>query len=268
MGVPRLFAVPFLDVSRFFLLALPLCFSINVYSAEGHDASPSTKMVVRLAAEDSWPPYSDGEGQGLSHDLVKAAFDVLDTDVETHVMPYSRVEHLIQSGQFNGGFNVTRQESTESLFHFGQEPLLTAPASFFFSPKSKTVYRSYEDIPDGTRIGLILGYEYGDIFQKNRARFQEIRVSKQQQIIRMLISGRIDAAIMFDEVAAHTLVEKLDLDAQAIVKGFQNHVSDIYVAFSLKDPMSGIFSERLDSGLRQLRESGAYEAIENRHLAR
>jgi polar amino acid transport system substrate-binding protein len=224
--------------------------------------------VVRLAAEDSWPPYSDGQGKGLSHDLVKAAFKAVKHDVKVSVMPYARVEYLVQSGQFNGGFNVTRQESTESLFLFGKQSLLKAPASFFFNASDKTVYKSYDDIPDGTRIGLILGYEYGDIYQKNRERFKEVRVSKQHQIIRMLISGRIDAAIMFDEVAAYTLREKLSLKSDAIVKGFKNHVSDIYLAFSLKHPMSGVYSERLDAGLKRLRASGEYGRIVQQHLGR
>jgi len=228
-------------------------------------AFSETPTSVSLVAEDSWPPYSDSQGRGLSNELVSAAYNLVGIETQIAVMPYARVEHQVQAGKFDGGFNVTRQASTEELFVFGQQPLLSAPASFFFRRAEGQTYSSYEDVPDGIKIGLIIGYEYGDIYQQNKHRFVEIRVSQQQQIIRMLMAGRIDAAIMFDEVAAYNL-RRMGLETDRIDKAFQNHVSEIYVGFSLKNDRSAHYAERLDKGLLNLKASGEYQKIVDRHF--
>jgi len=139
-------------------------------------------------------------------------------------------------------------------------PLLSAAASFYFSQAHGKVFESYDTLPNGTRVGLIIGYEYGNIYQTNRHRFTETRVSYQHQLIRMLLAGRIDAVIMFDEVAKFTLAE-MQLAKGSLQQGFQNHVSDIYVAFSPNNPSAPYLSERLDKGLNLLKESGEYQRI-------
>ncbi len=223
-------------------------------------AENSRLPTVRLAAENSWAPYSDERGEGLSNRLVKAAYAAVGYEVDISVMPYARVEYQVLNGVSDGGFNVTRQASTEDLFLFGRVPLLKAAASFYFSREHAKAFESYDALPDGTRIGLILGYEYGDIYQANRHRFIETRVSYQYQLIRMLLAGRIDAAIMFDEVAKFTLAE-MQLPKGSLQQGFQNHVSDIYVAFSPNNPSAQNLSERLDKGLSLLKESGEYRRL-------
>ena len=220
----------------------------------------STSTQVQLVTEDSWPPYSDVNGQGLSTDLVSAAYRAVGKRVSVNVMPYARVERHIRAGLVDGGYNVTRQSSTEDMFLFGNEVLLSAPASFFFKVGNGANYKSYDDLPNDIRIGLIIDYEYGDIYEKNAHRFNEFRVSKQSQLIKMIKTGRIDAAIMFDKVAAYTLRE-LDLSIDSIDKGFLNHTSDIYVAFSLQRASSSYHAKLLDQGLRLLRESGEYQAL-------
>lgn len=219
-----------------------------------------TSTRVQLAVENSWPPYSDVNGQGLSTDLVSAAYRAVGARVTVKVLPYARVEESIQAGLVDGGYNVTRQSSTEDVFLFGSEVLLTAAASIYVNVGGGANYKSYDDIPSGARIGLIIGYEYGDIYQQNSHRFNEVRVSTQSQLIKMIKAGRIDMAIMFDEVAAYTLRE-LGLPMDAIDKSFLNHISDIYVGFSLKRASSSHYAELLDKGLRLLRETGEYQTL-------
>jgi len=230
----------------------------------GAHAEP-TSSQVQLVTENSWPPYSDVNGQGLSTDLVTAAYRAVGQRVAVEAMPYARAEQQIRAGLTDGGYNVTRQASTEDLFLFGQEVLLTAPASFYVNAGGGANYKSYDDIPTGVHIGLIIGYDYGDIYQEHAHRFEEVRVSKQSQLIKMVKAGRIDAAIMFDRVADYTLRE-LDLPVDAIDKSFQNHVSNIYVAFSLKRASSSHHAELLDEGLRLLHKTGEYQTLVEQSL--
>ena len=218
-----------------------------------------------LLVEDSWPPYATKDGLGLSTSIVKSAFAAAGVTPRINVRPYARVLAEVEEGKAHGGYNVTRQHSTEAIYIFGSSPILIASASFYFQRKNKDRYQSIEDIPSGAKIGLIIGYEYGDNYEKLRHRFNEVRVNKQAQIVKMLNYGRIDAAIMFDEVAKYTLNQE-GLDTGSIVKGFKNHHSDIYVVFSRKKINSQYFSDLLDQGLKVIRKNGTYQKIINGEL--
>lgn len=165
-----------------------------------------------------------------------------------------------------GGFNVTRQQSTNQSFVFGDSPILQASTSFFYHRGKEKSYRSVADIPDGTRIGLIIEYEYGDLFEEHRDRFSEQRVATQTQIIQMLLLDRVEVAIMFDKVAEYTMANmqasgNYAFDTESIIKGQRQHTSDIYVVFSRKSPDATKLAHLLDEGLHQLHADGSYDRL-------
>ncbi|WP_286233030.1 substrate-binding periplasmic protein [Thalassotalea sediminis] len=211
----------------------------------------SAKQQVIFAAEDSWPPYSGRNGQGISQRLIESALADSQFSVEFISVPYARALMMTEKGLVNACFNVTRQKDTEQRFAFGEQALLVAKASYYYPVNKVKPYKSIEQLNDNTAIGLIIGYEYGDDYERNRHRFKEFRVSTQQQLIGMLINERIEVAIMFDEVATYTLAE-MSLPQSAIVKGALNHQSDIYVAFSRKNADTPALIQALDRGLVRL----------------
>lgn len=213
----------------------------------------AAKEPIVFAAEDSWPPYSDKTGNGISKKLIQAALASSQFEVTFIAVPYARALELTEHGVVNGCFNVTRQADTEQRFLFGEQVLLTAQASYYFPSNKAQPYKSPVQIPDATRVGLIRGYEYGNAYEQHRHRFQELRVSTQEQLVSLLRAERIDVAIMFDKVAKHTL-EAMTLPENSISKGELNHQSDIYVAFSRKLPISKRIIKALDEGLEKLKK--------------
>jgi len=213
------------------------------------DASPET---VYLAAENSWPPFAKEDGSGISKSIVQKAYAAVGRNVEFVVVPYARGLKMAQQGQVDGVFNVTKQASTEAMFLFGDEPILQVTASYYYPPNSKANFQDVENIPHNASLALIIGYEYGDEYEIFRNRFKEVRVKKQRQIVQLLLGNKVDAAIMFDEVAAFTLRE-MGMASSAIRKGNVNHISDIYVAFSKSRKGSEEKMRDLDRGLKLLK---------------
>jgi len=207
-----------------------------------------SKTTVVLAVENSWPPYSDRLGNGLSKDMIKKAYHAVNVEVKFLVVPYARALYMVEHGSVDGAFNVTKQSNTVNKFNFGTEILLQATASFYSHNDSKSNILSANDIPDGTTVALILGYEYGDVYQLNKHRFKEVRVGNQNQIVQLLLNKRTDIAIMFDEVAKETMTN-MGLKHSSLKRGHVNHQSDIYVAFSKKNDTKGKM-ELLDKGLK------------------
>jgi len=234
---------------------------LTVLAATSHAEGSRLSSVV-LAVEDSWPPYANSAGQGISTQIVQQAFAAVGIKLMVKVSPYARVLDQVEKGIFVGGYNVTRQGSTEKKFLFGQQALLQASASFYFSNDNKAAqrYQNIADIPAGTSVGVIIDYEYGDLFEQHKNRFKEVKVSSQEQVINMLRLGRIDSAILFDAVAKHTL-KAMSLTESSIRKGPLNHVSDIYVAFSRMHKHGHYFSDKLDQGLVLIKKSGQYDDL-------
>jgi len=138
------------------------------------------------------------------------------------------------------------------MFNFGNVPILQASASFYYHNDSSLNFTSVKDIPKGTSIGVIIGYEYGDNYDIYKSRFREVKVASQSQLIGLLRNKRIDMAIMFDEVVKSKLNE-MGLQFNDIKKGTINHTSDIYVAFS-KSKNTIKAMNLLEKGLIKIKE--------------
>lgn len=244
-----------------FLYLIPLVVVANPESSNDLAApNPSIHNHIALGAENSWPPYSDENGQGISTNLIKAAFAKVGLTPSFKVLPYARVLHDLKSGKIDGGYNVARQSTTADKYVFGKEPLLLAQTYWYFIPGKHAQVKSIADAPDQFKIGIILDYEYGETYEEQRSRFKEIRLSKQAQIIRMLQQGRLDAGMMSEREAEFALKE-MQLPNTALEKRFLNHVDEIYLVFSLKHERSIWLAEQFDKGLIALKESGEYERL-------
>ncbi|MFT6899116.1 MAG: polar amino acid transport system substrate-binding protein [Paraglaciecola sp.] len=209
------------------------------------------KRHLLLAAENSWPPYSDINGNGISKDIVRQALSNAGYTVEFIAVPYARALLMTENGQVDGSFNVTKQTDTKRRFDFGKQKLLSATASYFYPKNSALAINSPSDIPKRSTIALIIGYEYGEEYERIRQNLLEVRVSSQKQIIGLLKRNLVDMAIMFDEVATYNLAQMGMLPSE-LKKGHINHISNIYVAFSKKrGDLSQVISD-FDQQLRLL----------------
>jgi polar amino acid transport system substrate-binding protein len=216
---------------------------------------------ITLAAEDSWPPFADQFGKGISHQLVKSAFAQVGISVETLVVPYSRGLRMTERGNVDGVFNVTKEVSTQDKFIFGKLALFQASASFYQHKSHPISAKTKYDLVPKTVIGVIKGYEYGDEFpqlvkQKDWVLFI---ANNQMQLINMLLVNRIDLAVMFDAVAKEQLTQMgVNEEVKPI---FNNHQSDIFVAFSKHQPNSLRLAKKLDEGLIKLKSQGQYAKL-------
>lgn len=222
---------------------------------------------LNIAAEDAWPPLSDDQGMGYSRDLAVAAFQTAGITLNVQTVPYARALSMTQSGETDACWNVTRQPSTEAHFLFGEEPLFRVSASYYFKAGKQQNFQGPADIPDGTRVAVINGYEYGAEFEKHRSRLRLVEVSKQKQMLSLLANERVDVAIFFDRVFDYTMAHS-HFDPELFARGNINHISDIYIAFNPQNPQAPVYAKALDEGLRILKKNGEYDRIMNFPLTR
>lgn len=251
----------FTRYSSLVLAQVALCFFIIACVGIPAQTAMSAPLKATLAAEDSWPPFADEFGSGISHRLIQQAYKQVGVEVSTIVVPYTRGLIMAERGTVDGVFNVTREQSTIKRFVFGQVPLFTVDASFFFSKAQLPTITNKWQLPRGSVIGIIDGYEYGDELPQliNQRQLTVIKVNSQRQLINLLLVGRIDSAIMYDLVA-DVYIEQMCVKQEIIAK-FSNHKSEIFVAFSKKNPQASTLSLLLDEGLLKLKQQGLYQQL-------
>ncbi|QYJ76362.1 ABC transporter substrate-binding protein [Shewanella sp. FJAT-52076] len=218
----------------------------------------SNETSIRLAAEDSWPPFADAAGEGLSHRLIAKAFALEGIEVDTLVVPYNRGLILTEQGKVNAVFNVAMQQNTRERFLFGEEPLFVATASFYQLSRKAPVAADKWSLPEDTRVGIVRGYEYGDEFDSLPNMVLKI-VDNQYQLINLLLTDKVDAVVMYDRVAAQFLdTMGVNSEVRAVIA---NHSSELFVAFDKNNPNSPALAGALDKGLKQLKASGEYHSL-------
>lgn len=215
--------------------------------------------TLMLAAEDDWPPYSNADGSGMSNALVMAAYRAVGIDVRFAVRPYARVMAELEAGEWVGGFNVSRQQNNEKKFKWGKHPLLVSREIYYVMASRPLQAKSGQALQQGQRIGCVIGYEYGDEFSNN-TRIDKQCVRSNEQNIKKLLEGRIDA-MLASEKTAKVLISKAKLNDK-IVPAFVSSELPTYVAFSKAHPDADYYMKKLDEGLEIIKANGEYQRIE------
>lgn len=231
-----------------------ICFAIFLaLSLPLHEAGALT-----LAVEDAWEPYANPDGTGMSVEIVTAAFRSVGVDVVLEVLPYARVLHEVKSGKYVGGFNVAREASREDDFLWGREMLFLAHAHYYHHKSRPLRVQDVRSLQGGEKIGVIRGYEYGNLFHDHQG-IVRVWANRHDQIIDMLRLGRVQAVIMFEKTAG-LYRRKMHL-ADEVQAAFPSEPSRIFVAFSRRHPEATRYLELLDEGLRRIKADGTYQTI-------
>ena len=231
------------DMKRLLIL-LTILLNLNSHSLE-----------VNIGVENSWPPYADENGEGISSRIVVEAFRQVGVKVKLHIFPYTRIMEMTKRGELHGCYNVARDKITNSEFIFGDEPILRTTASYYHPVGSE--YK--EKLVPGDKIALMRGYQYGDTFEMNKESYSETRVNTQEQILKLIERKRVNVGILADG-SAEFHIKRLNLD-KLIKKGGVHFNLEVFLAFSKENPKSKTFAKLLDEGINKLKEKGIYKDL-------
>ena len=235
---------------------LKVCFLITAVFIT---TDPQAKELL-FAAENNSPPYSDVNGLGISFNVINAVFENSEYDINYVSVPYARALTMLEHNKVDGVFNVTLEVDNNSVFLFGREALFAAHSYLFYPKNNKKNYRTLQDIPDGTTVGVMIEFEYGKQFEKHKHRFKLVKVSDQQQLIRLLLRERIELAIMYEKMVFHD-IKAMSLPVESIRKGFLQSTSKAYLAFNKQRGDLADVVAFFDKKLGELKESKRYSKL-------
>lgn len=222
------------------------------------------RETIDIGVEDAAAPWSQADGTGYANDVVRAAFDAAGIDVRMHVLPYARCKQRVINGDLVACVSMSPAPELTGVVRFSARPLFVFTCGFFERP-GHPLARRIKDIAPGTRIGVVLGYEYPPELLANLTRRGAVLdVAPTEEInLRKLAAGRLDAAtVNVDRVkSASFVVEKAGVSGK-VRPVFQVGGMPAYIGFSLARADGAVFARRFDAGYDAIIASGLRDRIQ------
>lgn len=222
---------------------------------------------VVIGAEDDWYPYSaqlDGRAQGITVELVTAAFAAVGIEARFDLLPYVRCMAQTKAGTLVACFNTTRTALIEHDYLWPARPmfeerfLIWALADAAAARAGGLRARDLE----GQQVAVTRGYEYGSEFDAN-PRILRVVTSHDENNFRLLLRGRARYTLAPDINARLLFKRHPDLAGRFKVVG-QMDAFGIYTTFSRRHPQSPALLVAFDEGMKLIQANGTAKAIHER----
>ncbi|SOC43598.1 transporter substrate-binding domain-containing protein [Ureibacillus acetophenoni] len=248
-------------VVALFAVVLAACGSNN----ESGNSSDSGKPVYRVGIDTTYPPFEyeqDGKYVGIDVDLIQAIAEDQGFEVKLEAMDFKGIIPALQAGQLDismGGMSIT--EERKKIVDF-TEPYFDAGVSLVVS-KDNTEIQSVEDLK-GKKVAVkkgTVGANYADSIV-NDIGFEIIQFDDSPSMFLEVQNG--NAAALFEDypVISYAIAQQ-DLGLQVVGDRLND---DQYGIGVLKGENQEIL-EKINQGLKNLKENGKYQEIIDKYLA-
>lgn len=226
------------------------------------DADAHTSETIVLLAEDDYFPYSSrgesGQAQGICVDLVRRAFANVGIRVRYETSPFDRAMARVRDGQAVACFNTPREERIEKDYIWPRNMLYRSQTLFYARRDFLGRIDEMRDL-DGLRLGLTMGYGYGDAIARHTG-VEKVWGRSDEMNMRKLLAGRIDLVAQNPYIAQRLLARLRATDRVKPV-GTLPGSRDMYIVFSARHPQGPRLAKAFDRGFDILRQSNEYARI-------
>lgn len=221
--------------------------------------------VVRLA-NGEWPPYA---GQrlpeyGCDSQVVTEAFALSGIRVEYTFLPWARGKLLSNNGLIDGTLEWEDTPAHRSGHFVSSMPLSTQEWVFFHRKGSPVNWQQLEDLQQ-QRIGLTIGYVYGDVFKSMQARYPATFVEAASDVLnfRKLINRRLDLFPMERAVGNYLLKTNFTVEEQASLTRHPKPIAEFTPHLLLSRAVAGNEQrmQLFEQGLQRLQAGNRYREI-------
>ncbi len=134
---------------------------------------------------------------GLKVELLDAIAQRLNWRVEHSYCPFQRCLRSMQSGNLDIMVFIAVNDARSEYLKYVQTWSIPRRIPFYMRKGQQHRLQSYEDLYQ-LRVGVVNGYSYFKRFD-NDAKIKKVVVQNEQQLPRMVMAGRIDTYIAFDQ---------------------------------------------------------------------
>ncbi|MCP5162863.1 MAG: amino acid ABC transporter substrate-binding protein [Hahellaceae bacterium] len=245
-----------------------LCLLFQIATANPSCPKPLT------AGWDIWPPYQFrdelGRLTGLDIDIINSIAASIGCEVRFVDMPWKRQVEEIKSGRLDLAAGASLTEERQHFAYYSQAYRQESMAVFVLKDRRPLYpYSKLEDlIGQPFRLGVTLGYYYGENFERLVARYdfsnQLESVPNDQLNYYKLLRSRIDG-LLADPFTVASQLKQLQLNPMLAQSLFQLYSNDVHIIFSKASVHTQLVSE-FNHGLQTIQGNGLYSSILQHYL--
>ena len=215
---------------------------------------------------DQWPPFSGKNlpDLGLSADIISTVFKEAGYRTEISILPWSRVENYLKSGDLDVMGNLYHVEDI-AKWADNSAPYFQSKIKFVALRERHIRWNTLTDLAP-YEIGVGFGYSFGEPFD-HASGLKKRSIPLTANGLQMLLLGRLDLVIDSEEVILYHLQHELAGDAQrfeilepALV------VQPISIGVSKNNPRAKQIIGNFNTAFAKLSKDGTIKAIVERHL--
>jgi polar amino acid transport system substrate-binding protein len=225
-----------------------------------HAAELAGTPAVCVAVDSQNAPFMfvrGGVAEGLYPQLVRAAFQQMDTAVKLEAIPWSRALRQLDQAEC-GVAGIYR--NAERLQKYDFSAAIFIERVRLYARRERGL--SFAGIADlaGLRVGVIRGWSYGDAFDQARRTGQVTveEVPADAQNFGKLASGRLDAVLAVEQAGAALLAGGAYPSVQVLPRPLA--VNSTHLAFH-KSTHSAALLKRFDAAMDHLRRDGTHDRL-------
>lgn len=217
-----------------------------------------------VLAEDAAGLWGQADGTGCGNDLVKAAFEAAGHPARLEVAPYARAKQDVFDQKALACFGMAWAEEFRGKILFAAEPLYTTTSTLFMARDKAGIWKSLTDLPRGLTVGVVVGYEYPELFTRLVKTGVLVPVEGKTEIqnLKRLAAGRLDLVLcqLDDLKNADYLLHEAGAE-KTVVPGVELASSGTYLGFAADHPQTAKALAAFNAGFAALKKSGIFSAI-------
>lgn len=223
-----------------------------------------------IIAGDEWCPYNCSEKnghEGYTVDIVKAVFQKEGMEVEYRLLPWARAIRELENGVTHAIIGASKTDERLAKGYVYPKQTIGVAQNIFLVAKGDPWH--YQGIPSlrSISLGVLRDYSYGEVLDsyiqtnvENPLLIQMVAGTNALiQNFKKLGMGRLDA-IVEDRAVANYVLKLNGLGGNFEEAGTLKS-DPLYVAFSPTYPKARAMAEKLDQGLKRLRQSAQLKRI-------
>jgi PAS domain S-box-containing protein len=238
-----------------YLLTIILISALFALPALG--APPATERLKLIVGGDHEnPPFEfleNGRPSGFNVELMRAVAETIGADVEFRLGPWSKVRNELERGKIDALAGMYYSVERSRMVEFSVPHTMVSAGLFV---RGNSPIRSFDDIK-GKEIIVQKGDVIDDYLRENGISSRIVDVTDPKDELRLLASGRNDAALMPSRFQGEYLKRSLGLTNIRVIGA---DLPQFRYCFAVRKGNSAL-RYRLDEGLNILKVNGKYKEI-------
>ncbi|WP_417454399.1 substrate-binding periplasmic protein [Kiloniella sp.] len=212
-----------------------------------------------------WPPYGMTEQSqiyGINYDIGLELEKRLGVTLQPRVCPFKRCLLELESGALDLFSGIAKNDEREKYLSYSSPPYSAVSVVFYVRKGEADTLRNYDDLYK-LRVGYVSKSHYFDPFNKDTA-IQKVEVAKEQRLLPMLNSNRIDTYVGTDPNASY----------EVLTKGFKTKLEKaaytpnvevpLYFAVSRKSKHLALLS-KIGQAIQDMHDDGTMARIHDKY---